>query len=664
MSGAANASAHHPSLKYRADIDGLRGIAVALVVLFHAKPEWLTGGFVGVDVFFVISGYLITKILYGERQAGAFTYFRFYQRRIRRLLPAFSVVVLAVAGLSLWLSLPDHLIDTGQSIVAAGVFATNLLFWQEAGYFAGPAELKPLLHSWSLAVEEQFYFLYPLALFVGMWLWRKHGALAITLAIFAVSLLLSAVLTPSQPDAAFYLLPFRAWELMLGSILAITAAKAPVNAILRNLLVLVGLAMIVAASIFYSSATVFPGYAAMLPVFGSALVIYAAGSNDAVSKALLQNAPLVGLGKISYSLYLWHWPLFAFAHYRTIGDLPLWLVGALIVAALILSILSYRFVEQPFRKPGALEGWKPFSFAAASSIAMIGIGVVFMHTVGLPQRFDPEIRTIMETRADRDRSRKCQSNRDGTVAPSEACRFGAEDGPARIALWGDSHAHALVATLGRAAESRGAALHHYGFDGCPPLKRVRTPAKDGCEEFGQAVFAHMIADEGLDTVVIKSRHQVHLFGQTGAWGPAEPETTPNAWPNSSFEERLKKYSQSLEETVADLRAAGKRVVLVQPVPETAYDIPRVAALLAMQGETIDSFTRPRSMYESRAGDIRAAILEIGERQDVAVVDPSDYLCDAELCRVSDGGTLLYYDDDHLSGAGAQPLAEAIMDAAQ
>lgn len=650
----------HGSLAYRPDIDGLRGIAVALVVLYHANPAWLPGGYIGVDVFFVISGYLITKIIHGESAKGAFSYGNFYRRRIKRLLPAFSVVVAATLALSLWLSLPDHLVDTGQSIIAAGLFATNFLFWSEANYFAGAAEIKPLLHSWSLAVEEQFYFVYPVLLLLALKVSRARGALVITAIIFTLSLAASALLTPVFPEAAFFLLPFRAWELMLGSLLAITALQPPASALLRNGLVVIGLAMIALAGGLYSSATVFPGIAALLPVAGSALAIYAGAGTGGASRALLQNGPLVFLGRISYSLYLWHWPLLAFARYRNVGEPDIGLIVALVVLAVILAWLSYRFVEQPFRSPERWPGYRPFVFALASSGLMVAAGGIIVHGKGLPQRFDSEVSELIGTRADRDRRGGCMANADKPRDPADPCLYGDAGKRPSIALWGDSHAHALVDSLGRVAAQRGESLLFFGYAGCPPITEVTVPEDPGCEAYSRGALARILADSEVRTVVLFARHAAHLRGDTGALGPAEGAFPPAAFPAFPEDERVKRYFAALEAMTARLQAAGKQVVLVQPVPETGYDIPRIAALLAMQGDSITRFTRPRAQYEARQEGIRSAIAAIAARHDARLVDPAAWICDTRVCRVEQDGQLLYYDDDHLTSFGATRLARDIL----
>lgn len=649
----------HGSLAYRADIDGLRGIAVLLVVLYHAEPSWLPGGFIGVDVFFVISGYLITKILHGESAAGTFSYGNFYRRRIKRLLPAFSVVVAATIGLSLWLSLPDHLIDTGQSVIAAGLFATNFLFWNEANYFAGAAEIKPLLHSWSLAVEEQFYFVYPVLLLLAIKLSRARGALVITAVIFTVSLAASALLTPVFSEAAFFLLPFRAWELMLGSLLAITAVQAPASERHRNALVAAGIAMIAAAGVLYSSATPFPGIAALLPVAGSALAIYAGAGSGAVSRIVLQNGPLVFFGRISYSLYLWHWPLLAFARYRSVGEPDLALMMGLVALSVVLAWLSYRFVEQPFRNPARLTGYRPFLFALASSGLMIGAGGAMIHTKGLPQRFDSDVRELIATRADRDRRAGCMASAEKPRDPADPCLYGSPDTEPTIALWGDSHAHALVDSLGRVAADDGRSLQFYGYAGCPPITDVEVPDDAGCAAYSKGALAQILNDPQITTVVLFARHAAHLRGDTGALGPAEGAFPPAAFPELSERERIARYFAALDSMVARLRAGGRQVVLVQPVPETAFDIPRIAALLAMQGKSIADFTRPRAQYEARQAGIRDSLEAIAARHGARLVDPAAWMCDAAVCRVEQEGRLLYYDDDHVTSFAATRIGRDI-----
>ncbi len=646
-----------PHLGYRPDIEGLRGIAVLLVLLCHAGLPGVRGGFVGVDVFFVISGFLISRIILIDVLAGQFSFARFYRRRIKRLLPAFSLVSLAVAGAGLALSLPDHLIDIGQSLVASGVFATNVLFWHETGYFASAAELKPLLHSWSLGVEEQFYLVYPMLLIAGLRLSRRFGGAAITLAMLLASLAVSIAWTTGNTQAAFFLLPARAWELMVGACLAL-AAQPDLGRLVRESVSVAGIAMIGVAAMFFTDATPFPGVAATLPVGGAALLILSGGDTVA-GRAALRNPPILFLGRISYSLYLWHWPLLAFARYRAIDGIDMTTAMLLLALAVGLAWLTWRFVEQPMRREDRLTGRQPFVFAAVSSIVLIAIGGGLIASKGLPQRYDGVTADLIATAADKDRRRDCIGIPTRIIPVASPCLYGAARTAPTVALWGDSHAHALISSMGRVEGKWGRAVAFFGYADCPPVIGIEKVGDSGCGAYGRAVLERLLSDRSIRDVVIVARHAAYLKGGTADWGPAEARHVERLAPGRAGQSLAATYEHGLGREVALLRGAGKMVVLVLPIPEVAYDVPRVAALLHLAGRDIDGFSRPYAMYESRQADVRTFMTGIAARTGARIVDPAHWLCDGRRCRVSEDGRLLYYDDDHLSVLGATRLANDI-----
>ncbi len=295
-------------MKYRAEIDGLRALAVVPVILFHAGFEVFSGGFVGVDVFFVISGYLITTILIEDMENDRFSIINFYERRARRILPALFFVMLVCLPFAWMWMLPDRMKDFSQSIVAVNLFASNILFWLESGYFGAASENKPLLHTWSLAVEEQYYVLFPIFLFVA-WRFGKNRVFWMIIVFAAISLALSEWAWRNEPSANFYLAPTRAWELLAGSIAAFVAHKSGVKA--NNALSLLGLAAILFAIFAYDKNTPFPSVYALVPVVGVVLLVLFSGKETLTAK-LLSTKLFVGIGLISYSAYLWHQPIFAF----------------------------------------------------------------------------------------------------------------------------------------------------------------------------------------------------------------------------------------------------------------------------------------------------------------------------------------------------------------
>ena len=384
-------------MTYRPEIDGLRAIAVLPVILFHAGFSQMSGGYVGVDVFFVISGFLITGILARELQAGQFSLLGFYERRARRILPALLLVLFVTAIFGVFIMLPYELESLGRGTLAVLLFVSNILFWRESDYFAAASELNPLLHTWSLAVEEQYYILFPLVLW-ALWRWFPRGVVPILGLVTVGSLALADVLSVYKPSANFYLLPTRAWELLAGSLAALylLRRRAP-QGVLAEALSAAGLAAIVFAIFTYDAGTPFPSLWAIPPIAGTVAIIVAASRATLVGK-LLATAPLVGIGLISYSAYLWHQPLFAFArlldadHHPQPGTM-LFLAGG----ALVLAFLSWRFVERPFRHRDAFTRRRIFVLSGQASVALSAIAAVAILSGGLPHRYPEEQRAWITT---------------------------------------------------------------------------------------------------------------------------------------------------------------------------------------------------------------------------------------------------------------------------
>ena len=368
-------------MQYRPEIDGLRAIAVAMVVLFHAGFSVFGGGFVGVDVFFVISGFLITSIVVEDLQAERFSLLRFYERRARRILPALFFVMASCVPFAYSLLSPDDLKDFAQSLAAISLFSSNILFWGESGYFDTQAELKPLLHTWSLALEEQFYVVFPLLLLAG---WRLGRKFLLTLigGIALASLMTSVGEVRNYPSAAFYLLPSRGWQLLVGAMASFIAERWQAAAghrrssqFVGESLGGIGLAMILCPVFQFDAQTPFPGLNALLPTVGTALVLLCATDRTRVGR-MLGCAPLVGLGLISYSVYLWHQPLFAFTKHALLAELPAGLAIVLCVAAVLLGYLSWRYIEQPFRNRNLVGRGVVFALSAVGMAAFVGLGFV------------------------------------------------------------------------------------------------------------------------------------------------------------------------------------------------------------------------------------------------------------------------------------------------
>jgi peptidoglycan/LPS O-acetylase OafA/YrhL len=378
-------------MEYRKEIDGLRAIAVIPVILFHAGFQRFSGGFVGVDVFFVISGYLITTIILSEKQKGTFSLINFYERRARRILPAlFLVMFVSLPFAYFWLVPSDHL-SFSQSLVSVASFSSNILFWLESDYFDAAAEMKPLLHTWSLAVEEQYYLLFPLFLML-VWRYRKRWIFATVLILGVVSLSLAQWGALNRPVPTFYLLPTRAWELMIGAIAAFYLLYGKSNneivednRFVSELLGLLGLALIYISIVFIDKGTPFPSLYALLPTVGVILIILFSSRVTLIGR-LLGTRILVGIGLISYSLYLWHQPLFAFARHKNTNEPGQWEYLLLIAMTFLLAYISWRYLERPFRIKSRISRKPVFIFALVGSVFFVAVGFAGHFTNGFENR--------------------------------------------------------------------------------------------------------------------------------------------------------------------------------------------------------------------------------------------------------------------------------------
>ena len=376
-------------MQYRPEIDGLRAIAVIPVVLFHAGIESFKGGFVGVDVFFVVSGYLITSIILSDLEKNTFSLIHFYERRIRRILPALFVVSAVCVPIASICLLPTDTVNFAKSLIGVSTFSSNIIFWLDSGYFDTAAELKPLLHTWSLAVEEQYYLLFPLFMIIAVRLGLRRS-LTILVIIFIASLILANWASLNRPSAAFYLLPTRAWEILLGCFIAfygsrIYRIKIPI--ILQQIFGTLGILLIVFSILYFNEETPSPGIYMLCPTIGAALVIIFATKGTFV-QYVLSSRLMVGIGLISYSLYLWHQPIFAFFKYINLDPLGPTEILLLVALAFILAYLTWRFIETPFRDRKRINRKITLSLALASFLVLLGAALALVEKRGFPQKLD------------------------------------------------------------------------------------------------------------------------------------------------------------------------------------------------------------------------------------------------------------------------------------
>jgi len=624
-------------MRYQPEIDGLRALAVLPVLFFHSGWAVFSGGYVGVDVFFVISGYLITGILAAELAGNRFSILNFYERRIRRIMPCLLAVIIASSVAAALLLVPLDFRDFAKSVVATLFFASNILFFRQSGYFDDASEMKPMLHTWSLAVEEQYYIVFPILL----WLIHRYARDSLFLVLAPLALLSFAASVwgvRHAPAFTFFMAPTRVWELFAGALLALGLVPAIEQRPVREVLSWVGFGLIVYAIIVFTESTRFPGLNALFPVIGAVLLIqFARGTS--VGWLLSRKVP-VFVGLISYSLYLWHWPIIVFAQYRLGHDLSGLETLAAIVASLLAATVSWRYVERPFRVKGLISRRKIFQGAAAATAGVAVLAVAGVTSNGWAGRF-PEQVVRLEGYANAYSPRRGECHRDeGNVFPmEETCIYGA-DTPPTFAVWGDSHAIELSYALGAVAERHQRSVLQFTYSSCPPSLGLDISIRPHCREYNDMVAAFLTKERGISTVIL-----------VAAYAAQSKQPAP--------------FSDGMRKTVALLLAAGKRVVLVYPIPTAQASIPRTLARYAASGTSLDALTIDKRAYLQRNA-YAFRLLDSFSGANIVRIHPDERLCHGEICIVQAGGTPLYYDNQHLSIPGAEyvaPLFEAVFDSA-
>ncbi|MGM0985690.1 MAG: acyltransferase family protein [Pseudomonadota bacterium] len=660
---------------YRPEVDGLRAIAVIPVILFHAGFTWFSGGFVGVDVFFVVSGYLITSIIYAEIERGEFSILRFYERRARRILPALFFVSLVSLVLAWMWMLPREFNAFSESLIAVNLFVSNIYFWQSLDYFSGPAEMQAFLHTWSLAVEEQFYLFFPLLMIVLGGLRRNLLMAIFGLGVFA-SLGLAEYASTHHTSANFYLLPTRAWELLAGSIVAIYmhSSKCDFSPGVRHLGGVLGLGLILIAIFLFDSSTPFPGLWAVIPVLGTALIILYSNGGDLVGR-LLSWKPVVGIGLISYSAYLWHQPLFVFAKERSLSPISDSVLLMLSIAAILLAWITWRFVEQPFRQRQRFTRAQIFSSALAMSCLMIGIGYYGAVTRGVPWRFGPEVESILEVRMKQHHiPENCHATGGRLLSIEETCRYN-EDSDEIVVVWGDSHATPLVQPIAVRVAALGKQVKMLVYTNCLPIADYTRENEPGCGTFNRQVMDYLMESEDVETVVMLGRYPLQLEGQdfdNGEGGKEKHHSVPRAIPFNDMSSlvdneasRVEAVGQLLKETVDTLVAGGKHVVLVYPIPEVGWDVPYLLAKEKIFGTERKNFlSTSLESYIRRTETSYEQLSRIEDNENVLKIEPSRIFCDTFIpgrCAAQFGSELFYYDSNHLSIPAASMLVDYIFE---
>jgi peptidoglycan/LPS O-acetylase OafA/YrhL len=626
---ASNEALPHQRLKYRPDIDGLRAVAVLSVLAFHMGTLKTPGGFVGVDVFFVISGYLISFIVFSEVAESRFSIISFYERRIRRIFPALFGVLTAFTVFALVYLLPNELMSFGQSLLAATTSVSNFYFWLHSGYFDSPTS-NPLLHTWSLGVEEQFYIVFPLFLVMVRKLFPNRLRTAVVV-LFFISLAASAWIVRFDAQTAFYMLYTRAWELLMGTGLSLGMFPRLRHAVMRNLASLAGIALIAYAVMFYSKDTVFPGLSALAPVLGSALIIGAGESGSSLVGAVLSWRPVVFVGLISYSLYLWHWPVIVVQHLGVFGPMQ---HGTVAISSLILGFLSWRFVERPFRS-GALRlgGRRLFIAAGAVMLVFITASLVLVLSGGVHGRFTPHAEEIASYLGRTDVEHQLTRYPDCFLEP--ASRF--EDykpdvclhrDPAKkvsYLLVGDSHSAVLWSALAHALPD----ANVLQASGAPCKPFIHPIGSDACKKLVNYLYQEYLPAHPIQGLFLELRWR-------------EPDIS------------------GITETVAWARSRNLPVVVFGNVAEYDEALPRLLAYSL-------AWNKPQLVGAHRvaySGPLDAKLQKLAaDTWHVPYVSLYQSICDKGDCRVyaDDAQQIpLFVDDDHFSREGALAIMHTVM----
>lgn len=638
--------------KYRPEIDGLRAVAVVAVILFHTNLGVATGGYVGVDVFFVISGYLISAIILREMDQKRFTFVGFYERRLRRIFPALFVVLMATT-LASWFILPPNQLQTyGQSLVATAVFASNIFFWLKSGYFGGDSELFPLTHMWSLSVEEQYYVFFPLLAIVAAW--GRKWLLDITMAAgLLLSLWLCLDYAPRDQMMAFFLTPMRAWELLFGVFVAMHEVRW--RAVLTRPrflgagLELAAAAMILVPLVVYDSTTLFPGWSAVPPVLGSALLILLARPDTLVGR-VLASRPFVLVGLMSYSAYLWHQPLYALSRMQGFAEHGWPAYAVLIAVTFILAWLSLKYIESPFRARGRFTRRQIYVGFFAGSALLIAIGLAGHFRLGFPERFSRETLAVAASGAPSPLRDRCHVKGVDARGPEGACRYFVRD-TVHWAVLGDSHGVEVAYALAERLKLANEGVLHMTFSGCQAALTYES-ANPGCTTWMGRSVEFLEQERQITDVILVFRHSFYLFGDQTRTYPHVPIDKPNFLTDLPPDVARARYVASLTEIVRRLTASGKRVHIMAPIP----DLPTHVERYTFTGDPTDPKRitgTSLDFYRERNAFILPVLRRLDAMPGVSLVDPARAVCGPERCASLIDGTSMYFDDNHFSVEGAR-----------
>lgn len=645
---------------FRPDINGLRAWAVISVVLFHFEIPGFSGGFVGVDVFFVISGFLMAGIVTKGLEQKDFSLIDFYLSRALRIWPALVAVCLALLWMGWMLLLPSDYKKLSSHIAYSISFVSNIEYWLESGYFDAASHEKWLLHTWSLSVEWQFYLLLPVVLLTT---WRiksgRAAQISVMIAVLIASFAASILTTQIDPDGAFFLLHTRAWEMIVGGLVFYATPFLQPQAKTRFWIEKAGLLLITSSVAIFSTDTKWPGFLATLPVLGAALVIIAKHESRLTGCTLAQ-----WIGERSYSIYLWHWPIcVALTHFDIRNDYRAIAIGLL--GSTALGHLSYVLVESRIRKKGHTKSSKSVIFGLSVACGGAGVLAVLVWALnGVSGRFDPAIEiAAAEAQNINPRRGECHPNK-GPVSPS--CHHGR--GERKIVLIGDSHANSMVTALSAAGLERGFSVIEWTYSACnfvPGIKKTKEELEKFHKDYQCSEFIYWVQSQLKELpkdvpIVIANRYAAEAFGANEAKKYREkPGVYFSKQHNTADTEFIQEFSNHISNSACQI-AKDRKVFMVRPLPEMGFDVPRKLSRQMIFGISQDLYI-PLDDYKKRNDWAWAAQNKAREQCGIKIIDPTSILCQKERCYGSMRGRPLYHDDDHLSGFGNQLVTPVFLD---
>ncbi|MGB5298927.1 MAG: acyltransferase family protein [Thiogranum sp.] len=638
-------------IRYRADINGLRAVAVVPIVLFHAGYEWMPGGFIGVDIFFVISGYLISSILLDEMSQGKFSFIRFYERRVRRIVPALLLVLLTTLIAGYFLLLPAEYMDLSESALAAATFVPNVYFWDTTTtYFGLDNSATPLLHTWSLGVEEQFYILFPIILYVLIRLGLRKTTVFVMVSLLLSSLAANIIVVGINPELVFYMLPTRVWELLTGVVLSLGIFPHVKRTSVANPVALLGAGLVVFPLFTLDEFSVFPGVNAILPVLGTALIIYSGEHSTTVVSRILGHKIPVAIGLVSYSLYLWHWPVTVYTNLR-------WESGLLnrpfiIILSLGLAWLSYRFIETRFRHHASQPFYnRKLALLGIPAALTLLVPITVLMNDGMPGRVPRDAWTVVSVNDDEGPCRQFSENPE---LHAHICPLGSGHQAINFVLWGDSHAGAISGALHLAASELGLSGVLLSSHGCQPLSDVYREGSRRCQTFNSKVLAYIRTHPSIDHVFLAGYWRIPFTGQ--GYDSRNVFIMDDKTALASAAENPKVFRRGMERTMDAL--TGVTTSIIQDIPEIGAQFGKSFANNYVRQVWIDNTLPGEPVFktgmDSFEQEFREMLASIDYTHNYMEVLP--LLCPDNTCPLISGGKLVYRDGDHLSEYGASLLA--------